>query len=177
MAEFPGAFLFILLMASVFVLFHFENSFLLLGSHWHSKAQMVHVLKLIFFSQIGLNFIMEAWFQQSGLVGRDNLVCLGEVQTKLAANEYNKHSHTVYLQTCQQVSIWITHNPKQMLPSKIHYRLIWVKWETLREGHTHSSRTDEFKRRKRNHKAREMTWGLKVLVVCVCVVSRWNALH
>lgn len=77
----------ILLMASAFVLFHFEDSFLLLGTHWHSKAQMVHVLKLIFFCQLGLNFIMEARFQQSGMVGRDNLACLREAQSKLPANE------------------------------------------------------------------------------------------
>jgi hypothetical protein len=53
------------------------------------------MLKLNFFHQIGLNFITEAQFQQNKLVVRDNLVYLGEAQAKLAANEYNKHSHTV----------------------------------------------------------------------------------
>lgn len=110
-------------MASAFVLFHFEDSFLLLGTHWHSKAQMVYVLKLIFFHQIGLNFIMEARFQQNGMVGRETWRALERPKPNcLQMSKTN--IPTLYLETCQQVSIWITHNPKQIVPSKIHSRLI-----------------------------------------------------
>lgn len=54
----------------------------------------------------------------------DNLVHLGDAQTKLAANEYRKHSHTVFLhlKICQKVSVWIILSQEQMLPNKINSR-------------------------------------------------------
>lgn len=58
-----------------------------------------------------------------------NLVPLGDAQTKLVANKCRKHSHTVFphLKMYQKFPIWTILNHKQMIPSKINCRPIWVK--------------------------------------------------
>lgn len=73
-------------------------------------------------------------------------MCLGEAQTKLAANEYNKHSHTVSLSETLPMGFHLDHtqskanatqqNPLQTDLSKMG--------NTQRRTHTHSSTTDEF---------------------------------